>query len=485
MIRHDLSGQAAGFGRRAEREYGPSRRNGKNVTGTIRSPPRPPVCRVRPNAGPAPCRAPCRALAVGAALRYRSPAAAAPPSSSGLGRRPLTPETGVRFPLGAPAGANVSVSEFIFGACKFQPIMAQHSVDMKNAALTDAYISLRRTHNDLRVVAGADVNPSGFTLLAILRNEMYFLPAFLAHYRQLGVERFVFLNDRSDDGSFEYICKQPDTVVVESNRAYGEPVRIPPQISENIGNLRMMDLWRSMLHDIFAQDRWALQVDLDEFVRLPAKMSFPRLVAQLDKHNACAVWGVMLDVYPRDIATLAEQKNSSQLDPLSTWYFDGEMHLRLRKNKKPKIVYPGARSRLYTVYSVHDLVGQKKQLKQRSIGNLFVRKRFPNYTQLRKPTLLKWQENSFFMSSHNCNLPFSDEHLLPIQHFRFTGCLHRKITATLHEKSHHKESFDYRRLAALLQIMEEKNGTFLYPNSRPLEAFSDLEETKNARGLSG
>ena len=47
-----------------------------------------------------------RGLTRTGALRYRCPAAArrltAPPSSSGPGRRPLTPETGVRFPLGAP-----------------------------------------------------------------------------------------------------------------------------------------------------------------------------------------------------------------------------------------------------------------------------------------------------------------------------------------------------------------------------------------------
>ena len=60
-----------------------------------------------------------------------------------------------------------------------------------NAERIEAYLSLRHAHDDLRVVYGADVPPSGFTLLAILRNEIFFLPAFLKHYRSLGIQRFV------------------------------------------------------------------------------------------------------------------------------------------------------------------------------------------------------------------------------------------------------------------------------------------------------
>ena len=315
---------------------------------------------------------------------------------------------------------------------------------------------------------------------------MYFLPAFLAHYRRLGVERFVFLNDRSDDGSFEYICKQPDTVIVESGRAYGDSVKVPPHLSESIRNLRIVDLWRSMLHDIFAQDRWALQVDLDEFVRLPEEMTFQDLAAQLDKEDVRAVWGIMLDVYPKDIATLAEQENSVRIDQSATWYFDGEMHVRLRNNKKPKIVYPGTRSRLYHMHGVDNLFPRRNKkgwLKNKWFGKLLPRDRFPKYVQLRKPTLLKWRDNSFFRSTHLTNLTSSNVYLLPIQHFRFTGSLYRRIEMALHEKSYHGESLDYRRLLALLQIMEEKNSSFLYPNSRPLESFKDFVETHNSRGL--
>ena len=193
------------------------------------------------------------------------------------------------------------------------------------------YMSLQREYNDLRVVDESHVGPNGFTLLAILRNEMFFLPAFLAHYRGLGVQRFVFLDDRSDDGSFEYLQRQTDTVIVKSSRRFGDRLDLPPSISRTNKDPRMDFLWRSILYNMFAQDRWALLVDLDEFIHLPRGMTFQYLISQLNNHAIRALSAVMLDVYPKDIATFTENETSTQLDTSATWYFDGEQHFRLRK----------------------------------------------------------------------------------------------------------------------------------------------------------
>ena len=39
-------------------------------------------------------------------------------------------------------------------------------------------------------------------------------PAFLAHYRRLGADRFVILDDRSTDGTVAFLAAQPDVMVV-------------------------------------------------------------------------------------------------------------------------------------------------------------------------------------------------------------------------------------------------------------------------------
>ena len=365
--------------------------------------------------------------------------------------------------------------------------MTGKTIRTNGAALAQALVSLRRSHDDLRVVSGAGVDSSGFTLLGMLRNEMYFLPAFLAHYRALGVERFVFLNDRSDDGSFEYLCEQPDTVVVESGRRYSDMIDVPPDFANIVSSLRMENVLRSLLHDRFAQDRWALQVDLDEFVRLPEELTLPELVAGLEERGAHAAWGVMLDVYPKDIAALAEQKNDTRLDMSATWYFDGERHLRLRRDRSPRVVYSGARARLYRTYGVDrmyfDLGVRTRKIKRQWQEYIGIEVKPPIYNALQKPVLLKWREGCYHLSSHKCSLPMSKNFLIPIQHFRFTGILYDKIGVALRENVRFNSAADHRLLSELLGRMTEKNGSFLYRKSKPLESFSVLARTGNALGL--
>lgn len=67
--------------------------------------------------------------------------------------------------------------------------------------------------DDLHAVAGDPERPFRFPLTGILHNEMHFLPAFLPHYRKLGVDRFFFIDDRSDDGTLEFLALQDDVVV--------------------------------------------------------------------------------------------------------------------------------------------------------------------------------------------------------------------------------------------------------------------------------
>ena len=360
-----------------------------------------------------------------------------------------------------------------------------HEEKVSNLELN--YVALREQYNDLRIVAGTDVSSTGFTLFAILRNEMYFLEHFFSHYRMLGVERFIFLNDRSDDGSFEYLLQQPDTIIVESDRSYGDTVRVSQRSADQTTQHRMIHLWRGMLHDLFAKDKWALQVDLDEFVHLPDNTTFQGIIAKLENQPSCVVWGVMLDAYPKDIAEFVESENTTRFNPSTTWYFDGERHLHLRRNKVPRVKYPGARARLYRAYGIDKLYrdlglrldSQAVQLLKKIVPGAKVR----GYNALFKPTLIKWKNSSYFKNSHNTNLPASSDYLLPIQHYRFAGSLSRKVQVGLLEQSYYLGSRDHRFLAELLRIMNEKNGSFLYSRSRSINSYDDFLLTGNAIGL--
>ncbi len=358
---------------------------------------------------------------------------------------------------------------------------------MKDSVRAKALASLRQEYNDLRIVAGADTVSSGLTLLAILRNEMYFLPGFLAHYRNLGVEKFVFLNDRSDDDTFEFLARQPDATVVESGWSYGDTFEIPDYLSRRIKRPRILYLWRALLHDMFAPDDWALQVDLDEFICLPEGTTFHDVVRRLEAEGARAAWGVMLDVYPQNFSALSEHEGTSTLDASAPWYFDGEQHLLLRRDRAPLMVYSGARTRLYTAFRVgREYSRFGARLRNQSALKAMrkwigVKSRGSN--AVHKSVLVKWTDENYYRNSHETNRPGSKNILLPILHYRFSGNLRRRLKVGLEEKSYHLGSADHRLLSELLQKMSERNGSFLYRNSRPVGSFGDFVETRNAFGL--
>src|SRR5260370_21953978 len=52
-------------------------------------------------------------------------------------------------------------------------------------------------------------DPTEIRLFSKCRNEQLRLPAFLRHYRNIGVQRFFFVDNASNDGSAEYPRPQP------------------------------------------------------------------------------------------------------------------------------------------------------------------------------------------------------------------------------------------------------------------------------------
>ncbi|WP_136658898.1 glycosyltransferase family 2 protein [Nitratireductor sp. XY-223] len=341
--------------------------------------------------------------------------------------------------------------------------------------------------DDLRIVSRPLLDTGKFTLCAVLRNELYFLPAFLSHYRKLGIERFIFLDDHSDDGTRELLLEQPDVMVLESGHRYGDQVDLPEPLGARIANRRILYIWRALLLDKFCKNQWALQVDLDEFVHLPDTARFQDLVPRLDDEGALSVWGVMLDMYPRDLADLAAEKDSDTLNPDADWYFDGQRHLQLNSNTTPRTLYPGARARLFQNFGISKHYHEYGFGTEHSYLTRLRKTRFGtkvlSYNCIHKPILTKWQDGSLFLNSHETTLPTSRRVLLPMQHFRFTGSLYSRVERALRERSYSGQSRDYVFLSMLLEKMGEGGHSFLYRHSRRFEGFKDFEATRNTKGF--
>ncbi len=74
-------------------------------------------------------------------------------------------------------------------------------------------ISVENVMDFVEVSSGV-FNKEKVTLFSIFKDEIFFCKSFFDHYRSIGVEQFLILDDRSTDGTERFLRDQPDCVVL-------------------------------------------------------------------------------------------------------------------------------------------------------------------------------------------------------------------------------------------------------------------------------
>ena len=128
--------------------------------------------------------------------------------------------------------------------------------------------------------------PGEIRAFAKCRNERLRLPAFLTHYRALGVDRFFIVDNDSSDGTTEYLAGQPDVC----------GFRTTNRLSESGAG----SLWLNPLLSRFGVGAWCVTVDIDELLVYPGseQASLRDLTAHFDRTGCEALSCLLLDLYP-------------------------------------------------------------------------------------------------------------------------------------------------------------------------------------------
>ena len=330
--------------------------------------------------------------------------------------------------------------------------------------LFDIYDDLYIIHNDL-------TDHSGLTLCAIAKNEIYFIQAFFDHYRSLGVERFIILDDQSDDGTREFLFQQADCMVLGSQKTFGEVTHILKK------EIPAYTLWTNILIRKYAVDRWTLLVDIDEFLRLPDGMILQELISRLEAARTNTLWASMLDVYPARSADLLEMKHETTLNLGREWFFDGRPHLVFRKRGNYiRQDYPGSRARLMRHFRVpikRPWITRAKILLRRLLSRQFI----PFFNKIEKSPLFKLPKDGYFLDPHTPHYPVQSKFIFPLEHYKFTGQIFDRVQFAVTSNAHYKESIDYKYLALLLAQMEQEQASFLGPYSTRRGSFQAYLDT--------
>ncbi len=252
--------------------------------------------------------------------------------------------------------------------------------------------------------------------VVLAHNELLILPEFLRHYREIGVDRFLIVDDRSTDGSIEFLREQPDVIIFT-------PVE---------GSTYRKDkrFWRAELLDTYCSGKWVVVPDVDEhlvFKGVDDRRDLFAVVRSLEDEGAEALHAVMLDMYCDKPLQDHRYEDGRLIDSFPL--FDGPDHyfrLAVSRNIRAKFPSPtcfafgGMRQRLFEPLSIGTNTRRARILKWScDIAGDFAPQGFAmlklNFARLRlnrmihsrpiyncsKLPLIKWRHGmSFFGGAH-------------------------------------------------------------------------------------
>ena len=149
----------------------------------------------------------------------------------------------------------------------------------------------------------AEIRDGEVLVLGAVRDEVLRIEDFLSHHRDLGIDRFVLVDNGSTDGTAELLDSQSDVILIQTTDDY---------VTAGFG-MR----WINHLVDLLTTDNWLLFLDADEFFVFPGSEGgdIRTLTGHLERNGQDAVAAFMLDMHAESYADQVKyQAGESLLD---------------------------------------------------------------------------------------------------------------------------------------------------------------------------
>ena len=167
-------------------------------------------------------------------------------------------------------------------------------------------------------------------LFCVIRNDLQRLKQFLSYYRNLGVTSFIFMDNASTDGTYEYLQEQSDVTLYRETSKYSA-------INRNI--------WVHNLLETHGRNKWCIVADSDEFISYIGceTHNLSDLIEVAEAENYDAITGFLLDMY-----------SESKMFDAKTFSMDNQQYFdytgyTIENQWFGIIMYGGPRKRLFDI----------------------------------------------------------------------------------------------------------------------------------------
>ena len=174
--------------------------------------------------------------------------------------------------------------------------------------------------------------PDSPIVICTVKNNKRYIEQFLPYYRNVGIRKFVFIDNNSTDDTVDYLAKQDDVILFSAPYSFNGIKKAG---------------WKLQALAYVGLNRWCLWLDSDEFIAYPhmEEVKIDEYTNYLFGKGIRNVGGFMLDMYPKGALFAEGTGNSSFLD--THLYFD-----RYNSTYKTKVdrLFGGMRARILDVY---------------------------------------------------------------------------------------------------------------------------------------
>ena len=246
---------------------------------------------------------------------------------------------------------------------------------------------------------------------------------------------FIFIDNNSDDGSFEYLLEQDDCYVFWTNTSFTE---------SGCGVAWINDLVEKYVH----KGQWFAHIDADELLVYPHFETFrlPQLIQYLEQTGAEVFSSFMLDMYPPDLETQLSFKSGDNMLENASYFYNS-----------------------YYMYGCVQCPYREPR------GGIFYRFNAPPGWFV-KTGFVKYRQNFRFLSSthHISPMPLADISAAYL-HFKMLGDFQAKAEKELIRKEHWGGGKNYRQYAKMYENgitnetkLSELDQSVKYENSQQL-----------------